>query len=145
MNGTVKIGRWTYPARKDDDGTVTRAEKRDGSGEWAETNPALFVPDEEPADTTSAGDHEQLAASRIQSGDVPAIDGFVEAEVPEAVTGHGGKVGAQTASPGKSTWQVGTPCPKGHTLSEETLYIMPSGRKQCKVCRGSYKSNGTAS
>lgn len=32
--GSVKVGRWTYPARQYNDGTVTRNEKRDGTGEW---------------------------------------------------------------------------------------------------------------
>jgi hypothetical protein len=42
---------------------------------------------------------------------------------------------------GKSTWELETPCPKGHTLTTETLYVMPSGRKQCKSCRAGYASN----
>lgn len=32
--GTVKVGRWTYPARQSLDGTIVRNTKRDGSGEW---------------------------------------------------------------------------------------------------------------
>jgi hypothetical protein len=43
--------------------------------------------------------------------------------------------------PGRSTWQVGTPCPQGHTLEEGDVYVMPSGRKQCKKCRAGYPSN----
>ena len=31
---TVKMGRWEYPARYTEDGTVERNTKRDGSGEW---------------------------------------------------------------------------------------------------------------
>lgn len=32
--GSVKVGRWTYPARSWSDGTTERNTKRDGSGEW---------------------------------------------------------------------------------------------------------------
>ena len=34
--GTVKIGRWTYPARLWEGGVADRNTKRDGSGEWVE-------------------------------------------------------------------------------------------------------------
>lgn len=34
VEGTVKIGRWTYPARKLASGQVVRNTQRDGSGEW---------------------------------------------------------------------------------------------------------------
>ncbi len=34
VEGTVKVGRWTYPAKQYTDGTVQRSVKRDGSGEW---------------------------------------------------------------------------------------------------------------
>jgi hypothetical protein len=43
--------------------------------------------------------------------------------------------------PGKSTWKAGTPCPQGHILNGSNLYVMPSGRKQCKDCRAGYPSN----
>lgn len=43
--------------------------------------------------------------------------------------------------PGKSSWKAGTPCPQGHILNGTNLYIMPSGRKQCKDCRAGYPSN----
>ncbi len=36
--GTVKIGRWVYPARNWDGGVKERNEKRDGSGAWVETD-----------------------------------------------------------------------------------------------------------
>lgn len=35
--GTVKVGRWVYPARNWDGGVLERNEKRDGSGAWVET------------------------------------------------------------------------------------------------------------
>lgn len=38
--GTVKAGRWFYPARRFGDGSVQRNAKRDGSGEWVEFDSA---------------------------------------------------------------------------------------------------------
>lgn len=81
---------------------------------------------------------------------VEAIAKFVEA-VPTDVTvratsTHGGKVGAQTKRPGRSTWAVGDLCPQGHTITDEDgdnpVYVMRSGRKQCRKCRAGYASNG---
>ena len=40
--GTVKIGRWTYPA-VEVDGKVWRNEKRDGSGDWIGTDAELIT------------------------------------------------------------------------------------------------------
>lgn len=57
-------------------------------------------------------------------------------------SGHGSKPGAQIRRPGKSTWRVGDPCPQRiHTLTDELIYVMPSGRMQCKGCRRGYPSN----
>ena len=54
---------------------------------------------------------------------------------------HGGRAGAQTKKPGRSTWAVGDKCPQGHILAEGDIYTQPSGRKQCRKCRGGYSSN----
>jgi hypothetical protein len=43
--GTVKVGRWTYPAEQDAQGTI-RNTKRDGTGEWVKADAADFVADE---------------------------------------------------------------------------------------------------
>ena len=45
MNGTVKVGRWEYPARKLDSGIIERNTKRDGSGEWVIASEIAFTPD----------------------------------------------------------------------------------------------------
>lgn len=34
--GTVKVGRWEYPTREDEDGNIQRNTKRDGSGDWVD-------------------------------------------------------------------------------------------------------------
>lgn len=135
VRGTVKVGRWTYPAIRKEDGTVVRNSKRDGSGDWDETNPALFM---------FVGEGDPIAEKAAQAVEVPEIPGFVDAPAPapeRKSSGHGGRVGAQVRKPGKSSWKIGDTCPQGHELTEETLYEMPSGRKQCRVCRGSYRSN----
>lgn len=36
VNGTIKVGRWTYPARKKANGKIERNSKTDGSGDWIE-------------------------------------------------------------------------------------------------------------
>lgn len=54
--GTVKVGRWTYPAEKHAGGTVMRNDKRDGTGSWVEADPAKYV------------ETEQVAASEQQAG-----------------------------------------------------------------------------
>lgn len=36
MRGTVRVGRFTYPASKDQEGTVMRSETKDGTGVWRE-------------------------------------------------------------------------------------------------------------
>lgn len=46
--GTVKVGRWTYPAEQDAQGTI-RNTKRDGTGEWVKVDADAFVPDAAPA------------------------------------------------------------------------------------------------
>lgn len=38
QDGTVRVGRWSYPARKWVTGLVEKNTKRDGSGEWEATN-----------------------------------------------------------------------------------------------------------
>lgn len=58
----------------------------------------------------------------------------------EAKSGHSLGGGNQTKKPGKSTWKIGDPCPQGHKLTTDTLYVMPSGRKQCKACRAEMPS-----
>lgn len=46
------------------------------------------------------------------------------------------------AKPGKSSWLAGDTCPRGtHVLNGANVYVMPSGRKQCKDCRAGYPSN----
>lgn len=217
--GTVKVGRWEYPARRDESGDIERNTKRDGSGEWevATTKVANTFAADKPTEPTPA---------------VPAINGFVDEapvnhdyedlrtaymatyagfavtleEIADALdtnpgrakaaldtlvglglvagpekapeTGepiwqpwksydeidekqarrefedatptdiaikvrptHGGKSGAQTKKPGRSTWTVGDKCPQGHVLAEGDIYVQPSGRKQCRKCRGGYSSN----
>lgn len=42
--GTVKVGRWTYPARQLENGTVERNTARDGSGEWVKVHSSAFRP-----------------------------------------------------------------------------------------------------
>lgn len=146
--GTVKVGRWAYPARQDSDGNVERNEKRDGSGDWSETNPVLFTPigEGDPAAEEVARFYRDTETPDVAAAtSVPVIEGFVEEPQPEPKSSHGGKVGAQTRRPGKSTWEVGTECPQGHTLdSEDDIYVMPSGRKQCRKCRSGHRSNKPA-
>lgn len=232
--GTVKIGRWAYPAIKYGTGRVLRNTKRDGSGELENTNSAAFVADEvqpvveledemefgeDPADdvndalvaldptgraimalvgqryfdffddgivdgsgiwfshlgwqaaerlgraTVTAALRKLVTAGLWDLGESDegggngpdrwfaltalgaAVANAVSTDVVppaaeiKATSKHGGKVGAQTAKPGKSTWVIGTPCPKGHTLSDATLYVMPSGRPQCRECRSGFASN----
>lgn len=214
--GTVKVGRWTYPAEQDAQGTI-RNEKRDGSGKWVKADAAAFVPDE--ADAPTPGHRPELTTPAEASLDYKValavakntyetyIWGTADEIRPEGVSekrtleilrklrdnnllveeksqaSDGFKTGqpifqatpcADEASleeylaivgttlpldlevkvraigtvtnnthkkPGRSTWKVGTPCPQGHTLRAETLYTMPSGRNQCRVCRGEYPSN----
>jgi hypothetical protein len=225
MNGTIKVGRWTYPAAKDADGRVTRNTKRDGSGEWDVVSLAdrdKFVPAEEetapeaPAEQKqtdapevpgftpdASSDYEDLRVAYrhifeqfaitydelashlgVEVGRAKALvsvlrdsDGlvvtdhvndssetviqslhtydhitieeamanFAKAVLPEVkvrrTSNHGGKVGAQTKKPGRSSWAVGDNCPQGHLLEEGDVYQMPSGRKQCRKCRLGYPSN----
>jgi hypothetical protein len=42
---------------------------------------------------------------------------------------------------GSVVWAVGSVCKHGHELTTETLYLMPSGRSQCRTCRRGYVSN----
>lgn len=47
VEGTAKIGRWTYPARKRPNGRTAQVNnKRDGSGQWKALDPAKFVPND---------------------------------------------------------------------------------------------------
>lgn len=103
--GTVKVGRWEYPAERFAGGTVMRNAKRDGSGTWVEVDAAKYV------------ETEQVAPS--VNGPKPAAAG----------------------NRSRADWRVGGRCPKGHLLSEDDIYEMPSGRKQCRKCRKNYGSN----
>lgn len=48
-HGTVAVGKATFPARRYDDGTVTRNRKADGSGAWIKVAKVDgFVPDAQP-------------------------------------------------------------------------------------------------
>lgn len=217
--GTVKQGRWTYPAVQSADGTVKRNTKRDGSGSFTElADAAKFVADAAPvseehdaytAEPDDASADFRLArqilanvwgtgiwgtADEVRPVDVTekrAIEilkalgklGFMSSEAADKFTGfkagtmiycsypnwdeatlpellakfdaeapHDLKVASRTIrsgpvannthkKPGRSTWEVGTPCPQGHTLGEGDVYEMPSGRRQCKLCRAGYPSN----
>lgn len=261
--GTVKVGRWDYPAKMDQNGIVVRNTKRDRSGEWVDADAERFVPGTaadfaaieaelppvnplddaqnppvDPEDdwgttgsefldtleTLSPLEREIMAMIGRTSGRWDGTggptfdffdDGVVEGsgiwrdhavdQVGRGVTraagrkaiarleelglievnpeldspsdddhwmwltakgataalavrgdeaptklgngraagdGHGSRPGAQTRKPGKSTWKVGDPCPQGdHVLIAELIYVMPSGRKQCKGCRAGYPSN----
>lgn len=213
VRGTVKVGRWTYPAVRTDSGEVARNTKRDGSGGWVDAPVDAFVADEsgvpaqgdapniegftedghsdyddlriayrfifdqfgtdyaEIADklgcdearakaivsmlkakglvVTDTVNDTGLVVQSLKTYDNHTADevmaDFAEAFNPgvkiRRSSGHGGKVGAQHKKPGKSTWQIGTACPQGHRLTEENLYVMPSGRKQCRDCRHGYPSN----
>ena len=51
INGTVKVGNATYPARQAEDGTLERNRKTDGSGTWVKVSITWaegFVPDAQP-------------------------------------------------------------------------------------------------
>jgi hypothetical protein len=236
--GTIKIGRWEYPATQASDGAVLRNTKRDGSGEMVAVESdkaAAFVADRpvirvvatsgdrtapkttsakvkttETTETTENPDRDDMRRVLIQifedfavtSDQAPEEMGSVrwthlartlesyqlviatplreysrskigrievvfqsnknhdshtleenladfdrivpaDAKVRHVKTGgHGGKPGAQVNKPGKSTWLVGDKCPRGtHTLTQETIYRMPSGRKLCRSCRAEYPSN----
>lgn len=66
--GTVKVGRWTYPAEQDAHNTI-RNTKRDGSGEWVAIDAAAFVPDEAPA---AAAKPAKAKAVDLKAADVAA-------------------------------------------------------------------------
>lgn len=221
--GTVKVGRWEYPAEVAPGGTVRRNTKRDGSGDWKIADPASFVPDANGApdlpaiegftDETSVRDelrrlylyiydsfsvHEYADVAEFLGSDIPTAKRYIatlkdlglvyhdpkysdgsgttgdmfqahhtydeeareqavarfNSEVPADVTvkatrqssGHGSKPGAQTKKPGRSSWAVGDHCPQGHVITDakgdNPVYVMPSGRKQCRKCRRGYSSNG---
>lgn len=232
IRGSIKVGRWVYPAVRLESGTVARNTKRDGDGDWVDV-PAKDA-DKFVAESGAEPEPEAKPKSKAKTDEVPTIDGFTEGghsdyddlriaytrifddfavtydevadtlgselgraktvvskliEVGLVVTdrreaqgkdvpaetiiqsletydhitrdqalgnfaaalnpgvklrrssGHGGKVGAQHKKPGKSTWAVGSKCPQGHKLTEGDIYVMPSGRKQCKKCRAGYPSN----
>ena len=86
MNGTVKIGRWTYPARKQG-GEVSRNTKRDGSGEWVLTDPAKFKADtNDPVIegfTPEDRDHDDLRVAFLAVFD--SADGLTVPQLAEAV------------------------------------------------------------
>lgn len=100
--GTIKIGRWDYPAARLSGGTIIRCTKRDpDKGEWFDAT-------------------EAEAAKYVETVSVAP-------DPPE--------------QPKTSRWQVGGTCPKGHEFAtEEDIYTMPSGRKQCRKCRKGYAS-----
>ena len=232
--GSVKVGRWSYPATQTGTGLTKRNTKRDGTGEWEQVDPKVaatfvadapadFAPVETPAPLTGvvaphdtytphpedASEDFKLArrvlantwntmiwgeADEVRPADVTekrAIEvlaalgklGFVvreradkntgfkagtaiymatpnvdEATMPEllakfdAEVAHDLTIKAQTPradkpvnnthkKPGRSTWAVGDKCPQGHKLEEGDVYVMPSGRKQCRKCRSGYASN----
>lgn len=224
VRGTVKVGRWEYPAILNEDGSAARNTKRDGTGEWVDVDAAKFVgetggvevPEQRSGDDvpeidgfTAEGhsDYDDLRVAYIHIFDsfattydelashlgcdesrakrivsmlndkgltvtdlrkedgtgsgtetviqsyktyddhtkdevlVDFAEAFQEGVKIRRSSGHGGKVGAQHKKPGKSTWQPGTPCPQGHKLGKDDVYVMPSGRKQCKQCRAGYPSN----
>lgn len=65
VRGTVKVGRWTYPAVRNEDGSVYRNTKRDGSGEWdVAPASAVFVADAAP----------EIPEQKAK----PKIDGFTD-------------------------------------------------------------------
>ncbi|HXJ65145.1 MAG TPA: hypothetical protein VNN79_15430 [Actinomycetota bacterium] len=222
--GTAKVGRWTYPAIEQTDGSVVRNEKTDGSLGWVAVDPSKVAwttaeiaelvasqPDPKPVETPKLSPAAQYIAQQIadsctrgkvgfdffddglrdgsgiwlehaaqqtpnpgaakrafrelakhgligigepdsdsygndrwiwltqKGADVIAtFVGESLGSLPEAKAHTGG--GNQTKRPGKSTWELGTPCPQGHTLTADTLYVMPSGRKQCRDCRNSMPS-----
>lgn len=43
VHGSVKVGRWQYPAVRYSDGSVERNTKRDGSGEWVMAEASQFA------------------------------------------------------------------------------------------------------
>lgn len=217
--GTVKVGRWTYPAIQGVDGAVMRNTKRDGSGSFTKpADAAKFVPDAAPVseerdaytpEPADASEDFRLArrilanvwgtgiwgtADEVRPADVTekrAIEilrelgrlGFMSSEAATKDTGF--KSGTMIYSsypnwdeaslpellakfdaeaphdltvkvrvirtgpvtnnthkkPGRSSWTVGSSCPQGHTLEAGDVYRMPSGRRQCRVCRGEYPSN----
>lgn len=59
---------------------------------------------------------------------------------PAETAGHRAGDGNQSKRPGKSSWKLGEKCPQGHTLTAQNLYVMPSGRKQCRECRSTMPS-----
>lgn len=67
--------------------------------------------------------------------DASKVTGIVEQGAPKAKA-------SKKAAPArqKLTWELGTKCPKGHLLTEETRYAMPSGRVQCRECRAENRS-----
>lgn len=65
VRGTVRSGRWDYPAVLHDDGTAARNTKRDGSGEWVDVDAAKFVAEGDVPGQRSGA-----------KADLPEIDGF---------------------------------------------------------------------
>ncbi len=206
-NGTVKIGRWTYPAVMDAQGGVTRNTRRDGTGEWTPAPASAFVADEATAVSDDYANLEAVFTAMYESyiwasADDLRANGITEKRALEYArhlrdiglahedragtdslggAGRGAQAifatepNADEASleealaafratvpfdvevterairlippvnnthkkPGRSTWAVGTPCPQGHILPEGGVYVMPSGRRQCRACRAGYPS-----
>lgn len=218
--GTVKDGRWEYPATQLSDGHIIRNSKRDGSGHDVEVTPKVAETFTSSTPAASNGHSvlspldramlAQIGNTGDRSSKAPSFDffddGIVEGsgiwfahaseqtanppaarrafkslankgyleisepqeysgsekdrwivltakgaeaaielagqstELPEFKAGHATGGGNQTKRPGKSTWKLGSPCPQGHKLSAQTLYTMPSGRNQCRECRGTMPS-----
>lgn len=219
--GTVKVGRWTYPAVRTTDGTIRRSTKRDGSTPYTELveDESKFTPDApaateerdtytaEPADASvdfrlarqvlantwatmiwgtadevrpvnvnekraiellralgklgfiaeeaatkdtgfKAGTMIYMASPNVDEATLPELLAKFDAEVDHALVIPSRKIGGghpvtnnTHKKPGRSTWTVGSPCPQGHVLEAGDVYVMPSGRKQCKKCRAGYPSN----
>lgn len=129
--GTTKVGRWAYPARKYADGTVERNTKTDGSGEFvAAPAGATFIAN--PHQTVTSLDEAKTPAKAATKAPKKAARKASGSKAPTGGHGH--------------TWVLGGRCAKNlHTLTEQNLYVMPSGRHQCKDCRKAYRSNQAAS
>lgn len=134
ITGTVKLGRWIYPARQHAEGDpgTFRNTKKDGSGQWVELEDASkFVADAQSAPKPSPVP--QSVAKPLAKAGLTLVG-----SKPKPAT-----KGKAPAKP-KQVWVIGGKCPNGHKLTADTLYAMPSGRHQCKSCRRAYASNGSA-
>jgi hypothetical protein len=117
--GTIKVGRWTYPARRYEDGAVMHETKTG----WTESpKPDAFVPA-----------HPGLAL--VPGGKAPAV-----AKKATKVPSKAAKTASAAPARTKHEWKIGGKCPNGHKLTKDTLYVMPSGRHQCRVCRAALRA-----